>query len=69
VLDNLLLMEIIAEQKRQDIEGRIERGHVAEIASAQSESYGLRAAAAAALVRFGILLDGTAGRRAAAPQH
>ena len=70
MLDNLLLTEVLAEQKRRDIELRITRGHLAEIAAAGSPPRsGLRGAVAAAIVRFGIRLDGTAGRRAAAPQH
>ncbi len=70
MLDNLLLTEVLAEQKRRDIEGRILNARLVEIAAAgQTRSSGLRGTVAEAIVRFGILLDDTAGRRAAAPQH
>jgi hypothetical protein len=70
MLDNLLLTEVLAEQKRRDIEGRIKSGQLAEIAAGGSPPRsGLRGSVAAAIVRFGIRLDSTAGRRAAAPQH
>lgn len=69
MLDSVLLSEVIAEQKRRMIEDRIARGWLSEIASAgATPSTGLRGAIAAAIVRFGIMLDGTAGRRAAALQ-
>jgi hypothetical protein len=70
VLDNLLLTEIMADQKRRTIEERIKRTRLAEMAAADaSHAPGLRASAAAAIVRFGIMVDGAAGRRAAALQH
>ena len=69
MLDSLLVTEVLAMQKQHDIESRIKREHLAEIASALPlPTSGLRASAAAAIVRFGIMVDGTAGRRAAAPQ-
>ncbi len=69
MLDSLLVAEVMAEQKRRDIEGRIKRAHLMAVAAATpARSSGLRASAAAAIVRFGIMVDGTAGRRAAAPQ-
>ena len=69
MLDSVLLSEVIADQKRRLIEERIARGWLSEIASAEATpSTGLRGTVAAAFVRFGILLDGAAGRRAAALQ-
>jgi hypothetical protein len=69
MLDSLLITEVMAEHKRKDIEGGIKLRQLTEIAAAgATPSSGLRAATAAAIVRFGIMLDGTAGRRAAAPQ-
>ena len=68
MMDSLLLSEIMAEQKRRDIETRIKQGHVAELAGAAAIRESLRATVAAAIVRFGIMLDGAAGRRAAAHQ-
>ena len=67
MMDSLLVSEIMAEQKRRDIDTLIKRDHLADLAAAPARS-GLRASAAAAIVRLGILLDDTAGRRAAAPQ-
>jgi hypothetical protein len=67
MLDNLLLTEILADQKRRDIEGRLRREHLAALAeAADAGGTGLRAAAAAAIVRIGIMVDGAAGRHAAA---
>ena len=69
MLDSLLVTEVMAEQKRRDIESRIKREHLVALAAATPvRSFGLRASAAAAIVRLGILVDDTAGRRAAAPQ-
>jgi hypothetical protein len=70
MLDSLLITEVLADQKRRDIEGRIKREHLAEVVAIEAaRPSGLRASAAAAIVRFGIMVDGTAGRRAAAAQH
>jgi hypothetical protein len=69
MLDSQLLTEVIAAQKQRTIEERIARGRLADIAGRGDVARaGLRATAAAAIVRFGILLDGAAGRRAAALQ-
>jgi hypothetical protein len=69
MLDSVLMTEVMADQKRRMIEDRIARAHISEIASADAmASIGIRGVIAAAIVRFGIFLDGTAGRRAAAVQ-
>ena len=70
MLDSLLITEVLADEKRRDLEGRIRREHLAEVAEIEAaRSSGLRASAAAAIVRLGIMVDGTAGRSAAAAQH
>lgn len=69
MLDSALMTEVMAEQKRQLIEERIVRAHLFDLADVgDSPASGLRAGIATAIVRFGILLDGAAGRRAAALQ-
>ena len=71
MLDSLLLAEIMADQKRRYLDERISTARLAALVAAggASRPSGLRARAAAAIVRFGILLDGTAARRAAAQPY
>jgi hypothetical protein len=67
MLDSMLLSEVIAEQKKRLIDEAIARRHLSDIAGTTGAGgAGVRGAIAAAIVRFGIFLDGTAGRRAAA---
>jgi hypothetical protein len=66
MLDSLLLTELMVEQMRCAIEERVARDRLIHIALAgRPYAGGMRASIAAAIVRFGILLDGTAARRAA----